>query len=716
MPLPEYYRCYQYPATKDGIYDIQRKDCLDEVIAESSRPSEPNPFLQSINSGASYSKHTVFYGNAAERSALAEGFDFTDAFQVRFARAMKSIYGVSGDGVVPISSACRLGSSTGTASSCAGSPFANLIDTEFTHTEIKNAPNMPAYTAELLRVADTLLDIDDGTLDGNRRTYIGTEDSSAGCTDSEEDGVCDAAVDAEKPLEFIDVDFGEIDVQPSGDVRYLRIGEDIDGNERFGDNSLDMSDFRRWRDWYIGSSDEAELDGSFNHMKKDMNGDEGILILPRWADFNGDGNVTFDDRATVAGITPTSDMSKNQDGKPFLTDLEVLSYTAEQRGIWSDVFYTTKMLPSLLNSGDIEIWVRDLYDLPNVFKVESVIDGDLARWNRLHTDDSEGQRHVYTLPVGNHVAHIYARDDKGNLVLELQKAFEVKLGSDTLWAPYVDFKPEIVKTYDSRVDDCTRLEGIFTLELRGLFDNEMPDIPLEDENAVMNINQELVAILEKEKLNNEPLQVLAKTVRHCNIERGPDQELGFLISYFDEVTKTGFYAHIYDTFDNVDNRWPTYIWNYTNPDDIWIVRDQCPPLTLNAVLGYRGGKVDETQTISGLTPGAYGTVYMGFKTQYWYDGFDSAGERVGLGGMFSPVDYYIDEKTSYRGVEQWRHLRLAWDTYGLQEPGEADVANCWYQNPADEGDYDEPSRDSSQDWQYPPPAEFPYVYGYRGLR
>ena len=64
-----------------------------------------------------------------------------------------------------------------------------------------------------------------------------------------------------------------------------------------------------------------------------MNGDEGLVsapvegILPRWADFNGDGNVTFDDRATVAGITPTSDMSKNQDGKPFLTDLEVLSYT-----------------------------------------------------------------------------------------------------------------------------------------------------------------------------------------------------------------------------------------------------------------------------------------------------------------------------------------------------------------------------------------------------
>ena len=717
LPIPpDYTKCEQY-------LELGNDDptawylCRDETKAEAEgEVSSFNPFLQSINQGASYSKHTVFYGNAAERYALAEGFEFADAFQVRSARAMKSIYGVYSDGIVPISSACRLGSSTGTASNCSGSPFDNLINTEFTHTEIKNAPNMPAYAVELLRIADRLLDIDDGTLDGNQRLYIGTENSSS-CADSEEDGVCDVAIEAKELLKYIDTDFGDIDSRPSGDARYVREGEDADGNERFGDGILDMSDYRRWRDHYLMTvGKDAYLDGSSNHVKKDMDGDLGLVstpvegISPRWADFNGDGLVSHDDRATVAGITPTADMPKNQDGKPFLTDLEVLYYTANQQELWEDEYYPDYWLPNLGNLGDIEIWVRHLYDLPNVVKVESYVDYDISQENRIHTNDPEGQRQVYTVPPGKRIAYIYATDKNGDLVLELQKTFDVKSGSDALWAPYIDFKPEIVKTYDSVVDDCARLEGTFTLELERLFDNGMPDIPLTDRNAMMTVNRETFAMLEKEKLNNEPLEVLAKTIRHCNVDRGPDQELGFLVSYLDEATGTGFYAHIYDTFENADNRWPTYIWNLSRNEYDWIPSTYCPPLSFSVVLEPLDGEPDEIQRVSSLAPGEYGTVYVGSRTSYQYEGLISV-EEAGFIGSFpkgsSMDDFYIDEKTSWRGVEQWKHASLKYyaDIFG-DKTYVASLCTTDLHN----YEYDPPRRDSSKDIQYPPSVEPPYLY------
>ena len=198
MPLfPDHTPCNEYlGAGIDDPTDFYL--CRDRIDREYTRVSKPNPFLQAVNSSTSYANHTVFYGDASQRSDVYNR-------QVALALGMLSFNNAKGDGVVPISSACRLGSSTGTVPDCTGSPFKNLIDTEFTHTEIKNAPNMPAYTAELLRVADTLLDIDDGTLDGNRRTYIGHRKLFRWLHGQRRKTVSvDAAVNAEKPLEFID--------------------------------------------------------------------------------------------------------------------------------------------------------------------------------------------------------------------------------------------------------------------------------------------------------------------------------------------------------------------------------------------------------------------------------------------------------------------------------------------------------------------------------
>ena len=70
-----------------------------------------------------------------------------------------------------------------------------------------------------------LLDIDDGTSDGNLRFKGG-------------------------------VDF---DADPASDTY-----DDFDGDGGIGDGKIDMSDFRRWRDWYLQtnhfSEDDLELD------------------------------------------------------------------------------------------------------------------------------------------------------------------------------------------------------------------------------------------------------------------------------------------------------------------------------------------------------------------------------------------------------------------------------------------------------------------------
>ncbi len=341
-------------------------------------------------------------------------------------------------------------------------------------------------------------------------------------------------------------------------------------------------------------------------------------------------------------------MSKNQDGKPFLTDLEVLSYTAEQRGIWSDVFYTTEMLPNLLNSGDIEIWVRDLYDLSNVAEVQSFINGDPAPYFRIHEPDY--QRHVYTLPVGEHIAYIQAIDEDGYLVLELEKTFEVELGSDTLWAPYIDFKPEIVKTYNGPLEDCPRFEGTFTLDFRGLFDGAAPNIPLTEENSAMTINDAFVRIFEKEKLSNEPFKVTTKTIRNCNEVEGPDQRLGFVMEYRDEDTGTGFYANLYDTFENIDNRWPTYTWNRTDTaPDVPL----CQPMSLDILTTSVAGRPDTPQNLRNIAAGEYGELLMRFETLYEQTFRESSSGGLVFIARFSPS--FIDQKFTYNGVEQWVH-------------------------------------------------------------
>jgi hypothetical protein len=148
------------------------------------------------------------------------------------------------------------------------------------------------------RVLRMLLDVDDGTPDGNRRVNA--------------DGT-------------------------------INVDEDADGDRGPGDGVIDMSDFRRFRDWLLQATAHPNLalDGAASHPKKDLNGDRKVEtfveenVHPR-GDFNGDGILDHNLRATVPGFaTP-------------VTDLEVL-----QKLYAGDL--PTRELPTLLNSTDLGV-------------------------------------------------------------------------------------------------------------------------------------------------------------------------------------------------------------------------------------------------------------------------------------------------------------------------------------------------------------------------
>jgi len=175
---------------------------------------------------------------------------------------------------------------------------------------------------EVLRM---MLDIDDGTPDGNQR------------------------VDYEDQPDFPDYD--ETDA-------------DIDGMR--GDGEIDMSDFRVWRDWFLILEDHNDLalDGELDHLKHDVNGNSDVdfpaqeKVYPR-GDFNGDGKLSLQDKAFVPGAI--------QDDK---TDLEVLQEA------FDDPDYAKEELENLVYSVDIRVDASTLFDLMGVPSVQVwILDG-----------------------------------------------------------------------------------------------------------------------------------------------------------------------------------------------------------------------------------------------------------------------------------------------------------------------------------------------------
>jgi hypothetical protein len=246
------------------------------------------------------------------------------------------------------------------------------------------------------RVLRMLLDIDDGTEDGNRRTDPGNS-------------TIDYTV--EDPT---------ADCGPSGACR------------------IDMADFRRFRDALLQADNEPDLrlDGSALHPKKDLNGDGEVGLpghsggepFPR-ADFNGDGEISSTTVAAVPGFPGGA------------TDLEVL------QKLFSDHHYGTADLPDLLISADIAINPTKLRaEFPSAQIRSSVhpaganVAQDNPRFRRLHTGNAgqgEGVWQVYTVATSESVytARVVVLGVAGDTLARLEKTFAVQPGQDHYWDP-----------------------------------------------------------------------------------------------------------------------------------------------------------------------------------------------------------------------------------------------------------------------------------------
>ncbi|MDF1521553.1 MAG: S8 family serine peptidase, partial [Trueperaceae bacterium] len=233
-----------------------------------------------------------------------------------------------------------------------------------------------------------LLDIDDGTPDGNQRILLPP-------------------------------------TVPSSDF----LDEDADGDGGIGDGRIDMADFRRWRDWLLQVENPAglTLDGSTGHPKKDVNGDGSVgtpaqeNLYPR-GDFNGDGQLSRSAKRYVPGRVDAT-----------VTDLAVL------QTLFSDPHYTASRLPGLIDSADLEIWPADCLAQPGVVSVTSSIRVAGTRdpiESRTHTA-ADGPRQIYTAPVhlSGYTAQIEAKDAGGATLFSTSQSFPMTLGSDAMWRP-----------------------------------------------------------------------------------------------------------------------------------------------------------------------------------------------------------------------------------------------------------------------------------------
>jgi hypothetical protein len=250
------------------------------------------------------------------------------------------------------------------------------------------APQVDAFAAALEmdqvrgtdRVLRALLDVDDGTPDGNTRLDLRSQ----------------------SPV--------------SGEVAGAR------------DGRIDMRDFRVFRDQLLQASgrEDARLDGAASHPKRDLNGD-GVAgappeenVYPR-TDFNGDGRLTLHDSVAVAGVVRGARR----------TDLQVLQQ------LFEDPDHARDELPSLVESGDLLFDPVACLAVPGATRVRGTVrraeEGSLP----VRTFDltAAAPRKVTTVPATKdegYIARLSARDAAGEELAFHEQLVFVHPGSDDL--------------------------------------------------------------------------------------------------------------------------------------------------------------------------------------------------------------------------------------------------------------------------------------------
>jgi hypothetical protein len=229
---------------------------------------------------------------------------------------------------------------------------------------------------------------------------------------------------------LVDIDDGT----PDGNMRIdPRDGTEFTADE-WGDGRVDMRDFRRWRDGflYLSDRDDLALDGMPDHPKRDLNGNGDVSLederIYPFVDLNGDG-LWDNSAAFVPGLGE-------------VTDVEMI-----QR-LFEDHHYEAADLDDLLYSADIAIHPEKLRNAfpdaeirSSIRPAGSAAAQDDRRFRRLHTGDSEqGDElwQVYTVAswtdYTGRIEVVVAPDD----TLALEKTFSALPGEDSFWDPSAD--------------------------------------------------------------------------------------------------------------------------------------------------------------------------------------------------------------------------------------------------------------------------------------
>jgi subtilisin family serine protease len=228
------------------------------------------------------------------------------------------------------------------------------------------------------RVLRALLDVDDGTIDGNRRVDLATGAAVLGNAPGARDG------------------------------------------------RIDMRDFRRWRDQLLQHEADVDLrlDGAPSHPKRDLN-EDGVVgtseqenVYPR-TDFNGDGRLS---RAT------TSSMPGVFRGER-LTDLQVF------KRLFNDPDYTADELGPLLESGDLLFDPVACLAVPGTANVRATLrrEEEETAFRVFDLTPASPRKMVTAAADGtDYRARLSARDARGEELAYFERKLRIGLGEDVL--------------------------------------------------------------------------------------------------------------------------------------------------------------------------------------------------------------------------------------------------------------------------------------------
>jgi len=259
---------------------------------------------------------------------------------------------------------------------------------------LPGAPRMDAFASllSLPGAATLLVDVNDESLDGNRRVVRGRP----------------TPLDPDGPVLGPDLDSSS-EVEPVVNRRYRTAP----------DEWVDMRDFRRFRDAWVQvcleggiencpTLSRAVLDGADDHPKKDLNFDGCVYdeadpdacppenTFPRF-DFNGDGVISLSDDRLVP-LRPDGSPAADIGEATRMTDLEVLASQWKPNPD-ADEGWGPGDLGRLMNSIDLDLYADQFF--ANGASVVEVSLTDPATGEALPVRRIlPGEHIVYTVPVG----------------------------------------------------------------------------------------------------------------------------------------------------------------------------------------------------------------------------------------------------------------------------------------------------------------------------